>query len=407
MGLWLFSVVFLLSITGVVGQAAHADDPQPSKSAARSDTSDSLADKINAIAKEAGENNANFQRTLNAIAKQREKLTAEDIFHGSAEANRKHDETRNMLVKSLIALIKTNPTAPEVMEGLILLDGTLSHSPSVDPELEKIVLEHQLMNPKIGRLCYQFRNVNNDQTAENILTAVAEKHPTHEVRGQATFALGSYYVQTARTDLPRPAPIEGFSDLIPKVQPELWLPKAEAAFQQVLKHYADVKSPDGGTRLSEEAAKSLLRVRNIAELKPGKPAPLIAGETVDGQPIALRDYQGKVVVLVFWGSWCRPCMAMVPHERALVERMQNKPFALLGVNCEDPRDKARATMRANKMNWPSFWDGGGLSGPIESAFNVLHWPTVYVVDKKGTLRYIDVEEKELDAIVDKLVAELE
>jgi len=403
MALWLFSVVCLLSLAGVVGQAAQADDSQPSESAALSDTSGSLADKIQAIAKKAAENDAGFQRTLNAIAKQREKLTAEEIFHGSAEANRKHHETRNTLAESLIALIKANRTDPEVMEGLILLNGTLSHSPSVDPELEIIVLESQLTNPKIGRLCYEFRQDNNDQTIENILKAVGEKHPTHEVRGQAMFALGAYYVQTARTDLPQVS-LPGYKR---EVQPEFWLPKAEAAFQKFLKHYADVKSPDGGTRLSEEAAKSLLRVRNIAELKPGKPSPDIAGETVDGRPIALRDYKGKVVVLIFWGSWCRPCMAMVPHERALVERMQSKPFALLGVNCEDPRDKAQEAILVNKMNWPSFWDGGGLNGPIESAFNVLHWSTVYVLDVKGTLRYIDVEEKELDAIVDKLVAELD
>ena len=53
----------------------------------------------------------------------------------------------------------------------------------------------------------------------------------------------------------------------------------------------------------------------MLNLAVGKPAPEIEGVDVDGKPLKLSDYKGKVVVLVFWGSWCGPCMAQVPHER--------------------------------------------------------------------------------------------
>ena len=49
---------------------------------------------------------------------------------------------------------------------------------------------------------------------------------------------------------------------------------------------------------------------------------------------------GKVVVLVFWGSWCGPCMAAVPHERQLVERFKGRPFVVVGVNSDEDREKA-------------------------------------------------------------------
>ncbi len=115
----------------------------------------------------------------------------------------------------------------------------------------------------------------------------------------------------------------------------------------------------------------------------------------------------KVVVLVYWGSWCGPCMAMVPHERELFERMKGKPFVLLGVNCGDPREKAKETTQSKQMEWPSWWDGGSTDGPIQSAYNVLHWPTVYLLDAHGTIRYMEVSGKELDAAVDELLAKME
>ena len=64
----------------------------------------------------------------------------------------------------------------------------------------------------------------------------------------------------------------------------------------------------------------------------GMPAPEIDGEDFDGMRVKLSDYRGKVVVVVFWASWCPPCCAMIPHERELVERNRDKPFAMLSVN---------------------------------------------------------------------------
>ena len=72
----------------------------------------------------------------------------------------------------------------------------------------------------------------------------------------------------------------------------------------------------------------------MGNLAVGKPAPEIDGPGLDGHPLKLSDYRGKVVVLVFWGSWCGPCMLQVPHERELAERHKDEPFALLGVDCE-------------------------------------------------------------------------
>jgi hypothetical protein len=96
---------------------------------------------------------------------------------------------------------------------------------------------------------------------------------------------------------------------------------------------------------------------------------------------------------------------MYPHERSLVKRLEGKPFALLGIN-SDPKGRLQQTVKKENMTWRSWWDGGSTGGPIARAWNVDSWPTIYVLDDKGVIRYRDVREKELDKAVDALLAEM-
>ena len=96
---------------------------------------------------------------------------------------------------------------------------------------------------------------------------------------------------------------------------------------------------------------------------------------------------------------------MYPHERSLVKRLENKPFALLGVN-SDPRDRLKQVLKKENMTWRSWWDSGNTTGPIATKWNVSGWPTIYVLDHKGVIRFKGPREKELDEAVDSLLAEL-
>ncbi|MBM4001192.1 MAG: TlpA family protein disulfide reductase [Planctomycetes bacterium] len=97
---------------------------------------------------------------------------------------------------------------------------------------------------------------------------------------------------------------------------------------------------------------------------------------------------------------------MYPHERSLVQRLANKPFALLGINSDPDREKLKETMKEKGITWRSWYDQN-TSGPIATQWNVHGWPTIYVLDAKGVIRYKNVRERELDEAVDKLLAEAE
>jgi hypothetical protein len=94
---------------------------------------------------------------------------------------------------------------------------------------------------------------------------------------------------------------------------------------------------------------------------------------------------------------------MYPHERSLVKQYDSSVFAIVGVNSDPSADVLREEMKKEDLTWPSFFDGGGTSGPIATRWGVRGWPTVYVIDHKGVIRSAD--RGDLDAVVAKLVAE--
>ena len=97
---------------------------------------------------------------------------------------------------------------------------------------------------------------------------------------------------------------------------------------------------------------------------------------------------------------------MYPHERSLVKRLADKPFALVGVNSDVDRDAVKKTMAKESLTWPSWWSGPkGTKGPIPKAWCVRGWPTIYVLDHNGVIRFKNKREKELDKAVDELLDE--
>lgn len=140
----------------------------------------------------------------------------------------------------------------------------------------------------------------------------------------------------------------------------------------------------------------------------GREAPAIDGRDLDGKPLRLADYRGKVVVLVFSASWCGWCLKEIPHEKALAARMQGRPFALLGVNCDSNIAAARALAAREGITWPEWFDGDPAApetrdGPIQASYGIQSYPTVLVLDERGVIRDRDVRGQALDEAVDRLL----
>jgi hypothetical protein len=99
---------------------------------------------------------------------------------------------------------------------------------------------------------------------------------------------------------------------------------------------------------------------------------------------------------------------MYPHERSLTKKLADKPFALIGVNSDKDREAILAITKEKNITWRSFWNGPkGTGGPISSAWNVSAWPTIYILDAEGKIRYKNKRGADMDEAITKLLGEID
>jgi hypothetical protein len=99
---------------------------------------------------------------------------------------------------------------------------------------------------------------------------------------------------------------------------------------------------------------------------------------------------------------------MFAHERSLVEKYQDRPFVLLGVNVDPRLETLQRTQEKEDLNWRSWWDGEG--GAISLRWKAHSLPTLFLLDHKGDIRWKTVgvpSLKRMDELIEQLVKEAE
>ena len=71
-----------------------------------------------------------------------------------------------------------------------------------------------------------------------------------------------------------------------------------------------------------------------------------------------------------------------------------------------PKPRFKNATKRELMNWQSFWDGGTTNGPISTRWAITAWPTVFVLDHKGVIRFKNVHGEDLDKAIETLLAEI-
>jgi thiol-disulfide isomerase/thioredoxin len=131
----------------------------------------------------------------------------------------------------------------------------------------------------------------------------------------------------------------------------------------------------------------------------------LKSEDLDGKAVKLSDHKGKVVVLDIWATWCPPCRAMIPHERELVKKLKDKPFVLVSVSFDAEKKTLTDFLEKEKMPWVHWFNG--QKGELGEQLNVRFFPTIFVLDAKGVIRFKGVRGEAMDKAVETLLKEME
>lgn len=115
----------------------------------------------------------------------------------------------------------------------------------------------------------------------------------------------------------------------------------------------------------------------------GQKAPEFTLPDVDGRPVSLSKYQGKVVVLDFWATWCAPCVMELPVFQNLHTQYRDKGFEVVGINLSDDNPNVGDFLRKNNIQYTNLVGDEKIQelyGPITG------FPTTFIIDRGGTIR---------------------
>lgn len=103
---------------------------------------------------------------------------------------------------------------------------------------------------------------------------------------------------------------------------------------------------------------------------------------LDGKPLNLYSYRGKVVLLDFWATWCVPCREEIPHFVELQDKYRDQGLQILGVSMDDSVDPVRPFARQFHMNYPVVMGNAKIG---EEYGGVLGLPIAFLLDRDGRI----------------------
>ncbi|MCH8822118.1 MAG: TlpA family protein disulfide reductase [Planctomycetes bacterium] len=141
----------------------------------------------------------------------------------------------------------------------------------------------------------------------------------------------------------------------------------------------------------------------------GKPFELEFQDAITGTTISMKDLKGQVVVLDFWATWCRPCVAEMPHMKKLYAKYHDEGVQFIGISLDKSEDQGglaalKKYVSEKEIPWPQYYQGNKWASEFSTSWGIGSIPAMFVIDKKGNLKSTQARYK-LEKLIPQLLAE--
>lgn len=153
------------------------------------------------------------------------------------------------------------------------------------------------------------------------------------------------------------------------------------------------------------------KVANKARLTVGESSPDFSMNDLDGRRLRLADYRGRIVLLHFWATWCKPCVNEFPQLLDVYRRLKslddsstaNANFEIIGISLDEDRQTLKNFLEQYGIPWPQLFDGQGWNTPIARQYRISSLPRTFLLDGDGAIRFVDVRGNHLANAIARLI----
>lgn len=144
------------------------------------------------------------------------------------------------------------------------------------------------------------------------------------------------------------------------------------------------------------------RYKELSKLAIGSNAPDIVMNTPTGETLSLTSLKGKVVLIDFWASWCKPCRMENPNVVKLYAKYKDKGFEILGVSLDKEKAAWEQAIKDDNLTWKHVSDLAFWNSTVVKQYNITGVPYTVLVDKEGKIIAKGLRGKQLEQKLEEI-----
>jgi thiol-disulfide isomerase/thioredoxin len=161
--------------------------------------------------------------------------------------------------------------------------------------------------------------------------------------------------------------------------------KGVPMLKQLKESYPESKQAKSVDQILASMEKQAEAKKIQRSLVAGTKFPDFSEADLNGQPLSVAKFKGKVVLIDFWATWCGPCIAELPNLKQAYEQYHPKGFEIIGISLDSDKGKLTGFLEKEKMTWPQYFDGLGWKSKLGQQYGVNSIPATYLLDGEGNI----------------------